>query len=211
MDVFMYLLYDSEKWASDYVEVRGNFQFPELEHGHFEIATRRGTPNTTKINKILLRAARGCGLADSLLTIPAEERDAPTILRYKATYGGRIRRKVTDEREQASEVGSEDIPEELLPSFDKPLRGTIRLPAEEEPFREQEEMPPRSIKAVLQKRLEEKKKEKAELRKAGAPGASGSMSSKKTPPPPPSKKRPLSAPSSSKDTLASKKTNTLFC
>lgn len=38
-------MYDSEKWASDYVEVRGNFQFPPGEYGKFEVAVRRGEPS----------------------------------------------------------------------------------------------------------------------------------------------------------------------
>lgn len=37
-------VYDSEKWVSDYVEVRRNFQYPPNEYGHLEITTRRGDP-----------------------------------------------------------------------------------------------------------------------------------------------------------------------
>lgn len=37
-------MYDSEKWASNYVEIRGNFQYPPDEYGEFEVATRRGEP-----------------------------------------------------------------------------------------------------------------------------------------------------------------------
>ncbi|XP_058210090.1 uncharacterized protein LOC131322692 [Rhododendron vialii] len=66
-------------------------------------------------------------------------------------------------------------------------------------------MPPRNIKEVLQKKLEEKEREKARLQKAGGAAASGSVPSKKVPPPPPSKKRPLSAPPSPKEPPASKK------
>ncbi|XP_058192111.1 uncharacterized protein At3g60930, chloroplastic-like [Rhododendron vialii] len=66
-------------------------------------------------------------------------------------------------------------------------------------------MPPRNIKEVLQKKLEEKEREKARLQKAGGAAASGSVPSKKVPPPPPSKKRPLSAPPSPKEPSASKK------
>lgn len=45
---------------------------------------------TQKLNKDWLRRAQGCGLASALLTISKEERDTPTILEYKVTYGGRI-------------------------------------------------------------------------------------------------------------------------
>lgn len=35
-------MYDLEKWASDYVEVRGNYQYPLREYGRLEVPTRRG-------------------------------------------------------------------------------------------------------------------------------------------------------------------------
>lgn len=38
-------MYDSEKRASDYVEVQGNYEFPPGEYGLFEVPTRRGDPS----------------------------------------------------------------------------------------------------------------------------------------------------------------------
>lgn len=138
--------------------------------------------DTPKINRDLLKEARGCGLALVLLTIPREERDAPTILGYEATYRGRIRGKASNEGEKkkASQIDPVELPEERIPSVEKPLQGALRLPTEGEPFAEEaeEEMPPRSMRAVLQEKLE---REKAEKKKSGA---SGSGPSQKVPPPP---------------------------
>ncbi|KAI8563350.1 hypothetical protein RHMOL_Rhmol03G0105200 [Rhododendron molle] len=39
-------MYDSEKWASDYVEIRGNFMYPPDEYGQFEVPKRRGCPTS---------------------------------------------------------------------------------------------------------------------------------------------------------------------
>ncbi|KAI8547723.1 hypothetical protein RHMOL_Rhmol07G0217800 [Rhododendron molle] len=121
-------MYDSEKWASDYVEVRGNYQFPPAEYGQFEVAKARGNPNTTRINKNLLRFAKGCGLADSLLTIPREERDTPTILQYDATYGGRIRGKGAEgnKRKKSYEVDLTELPEDLFPSPSAPTSKRVK-------------------------------------------------------------------------------------
>lgn len=41
-------MYDSEKWASDYVEIRGNFMYGPLKYGRFEVPKRRGTPSKNK-------------------------------------------------------------------------------------------------------------------------------------------------------------------
>ncbi|KAI8571323.1 hypothetical protein RHMOL_Rhmol01G0110800 [Rhododendron molle] len=138
-------MYDSEKWASDYVEVRGNYEFPPGQDDHVYVAKERGNPNTTKINKNQLRLAKDCSLADSLLTIPREERDASTILQYDATYGGRIKRKGAEGsgKRKSPIVDLPELPEDQLPNPDKPLRGT-------------------------------RAKEEAERKKAGASGASGS-------------------------------------
>lgn len=38
-------MYDSEKWASDYVEIRRNFMYPPGEYGQFEVPKRRDTPS----------------------------------------------------------------------------------------------------------------------------------------------------------------------
>lgn len=149
-----------------------------------------------------MRLAKRCGLASSLLTIPSGERDAPTILRYDATYGGRIRSKVVD---KASEADPRVLPEELLPSKDKPLRGTLRLPTEAEPFEGEETMPPRSMKAILQKKLKEKERELAEQKKSGMLGASGSVPSQKALPPSLFQKRPPSATIPAQDAPASKR------
>lgn len=66
-------------------------------------------------------------------------------------------------------------------------------------------MPPRSMKAILQEKLERKEKEKAKREKAGTPKASGSIPSKKVPPPPQSHKRPPTTTISSQDAPASKR------
>ncbi|KAI8572479.1 hypothetical protein RHMOL_Rhmol01G0202300 [Rhododendron molle] len=125
-------MYDSEKWASDYVEVRGNYQFRPSEDDQFYVAKERGNPNTTKINKNLLRLAKDCGLTDSLLTILRAERDAQTILQYDATYGGRIRGKGAEgsEKTKSTTVDLTDLPKEQLPNPNKLLRGTVRQPTE---------------------------------------------------------------------------------
>lgn len=162
--------------------------------------------DTPKLNKDWLRAAKGCGLASALLTIPKEERDAPTLLDYEPTYRSFIRGKESTkgEKKKAPQIIPNDLPEELLPSFEKPLRGVLRLPTEEEPFPDDENMPPRSMKVVLQEKLERKEKEAAELKKSGAPGASGSTPSLKGPLPPPQKRPPI-APTSPKDASVSRK------
>lgn len=38
-------MYDSEKWASDYIEIRGNFMYSPDKYGVFEFPKRRGTPS----------------------------------------------------------------------------------------------------------------------------------------------------------------------
>lgn len=38
-------MYDSEKWASDYIEVRGNYQYPLGEYGLYEVPRHRGDPS----------------------------------------------------------------------------------------------------------------------------------------------------------------------
>lgn len=100
-------------------------------------------------------------------------------------------------------------PEELLPSRDKPLRGTLRLPTEADPFQGEERMPPQNMKAVLQKKLEEKERELAEQKKSGVLGASSSVPSQKVPPPSLPLKRPPSATISSQDKSASKRVKAL--
>lgn len=75
--------------------------------------------------------------------------------------------------EKSLEEDTFELPEERLPSKDKPLRGTLRIPTEAEPFEGEETMPPQGIKAILQKKLEEKEKNLAEQKKTGSLGASG--------------------------------------
>lgn len=41
-------MYDSEKWASDYVEIRGNFMYGPFEHRRFQVPMRRGTLSKNK-------------------------------------------------------------------------------------------------------------------------------------------------------------------
>lgn len=126
----------------------------------------------------------------ALLTIPMGKRDALTLLNYKPTYGGFIRGKTSDEGEKKKALQADlvDLPEELLPITEKPLRRVLRLPTEEEPFPDDENMPPQSMKAVLQEKMERKEREKAELKKSRAIGATGSTPSVKVPYPPPSQK-----------------------
>lgn len=38
-------MYDSEKWASDYVEIRGNFMYGPDDYGFFEVPKHRGSPS----------------------------------------------------------------------------------------------------------------------------------------------------------------------
>lgn len=104
------------------------FSIAQLAFCLFLTAIFLCSADTPKLNKDLLRVARGCGLASALLTISREERDAPTIFDYEATYGGRIRGKAIDggEKEKDSQVDPSSLPEELLPSQDKPLRGVLR-------------------------------------------------------------------------------------
>lgn len=42
-------MYDLEKWASDYVEVRGNYQYPLREYGRLEVPTRSGEPSKHRL------------------------------------------------------------------------------------------------------------------------------------------------------------------
>lgn len=41
-------MYDSEKWASDYVVVRSNYQYPSNEYGRFEVPTCRGEQSKSR-------------------------------------------------------------------------------------------------------------------------------------------------------------------
>ncbi|KAG5530568.1 hypothetical protein RHGRI_025504 [Rhododendron griersonianum] len=93
--------------------------------------------DSSKINRVLLKRCKDqASLALALLSIPAAERDAPTLLDYTPTYQGFIRQKatpivVTEQpviEEEAPQDSFGEIPDILLPGIDRPLRGELRLP-----------------------------------------------------------------------------------
>ncbi|KAG5531346.1 hypothetical protein RHGRI_026088 [Rhododendron griersonianum] len=130
-------------------------------------------------------------LEEVILSFPEKERDAPSILRYKPTYQGFIRQKgkkpadkdkpakkakvakQTRQEEKLEEVPEDSfgpLPECLLSSSHRPLRGKIREARDEATDEEGEEieMSPRNIIADL----EERKKKKDEARAKAKTGSS---------------------------------------
>ncbi|KAE9445070.1 hypothetical protein C3L33_23035, partial [Rhododendron williamsianum] len=202
---------------------------------------RNVTGYTSKVNKFFLKLCKGKpSLEEVILSFPEKERDAPSILRYKPTYQGFIRQKgkgPADEdkpvkktkvakqtrREEESEEVPEDsfgpLPECLLPSSHRPLRGQIREARDEATDEEGEkiEMSPRNIIADLEERKRKKDEAKAKA-KAGSSVGEPTVKSVKAKsssiqvPDSPAGKRPLSSTSQGKglpkDTRSEKKQRT---
>lgn len=167
-------------------------------------------------------------LASAILSFPEEERDAPAILDYTPTYQGFIRQKeapsvVVEHPEQQEEKAEEvledsfdEIPDILLPSLQRPLRGKLKLPREQDIDEEGEEVEDMLSKDIIGE-LERKKKKRKEEEKAKAAAKSGSsvqgliiktshLTGSKVPPPAsPVGKRPHSSTIQTKEAPAEKR------
>ncbi|KAG5550202.1 hypothetical protein RHGRI_015232 [Rhododendron griersonianum] len=166
-------------------------------------------------------------LEEVILSFPEKERDAPSILRYKPTYQGFIRqkgKKPADEDKPAKkakvakqtrqEEKSEEVPEDsfgplpecLLSSSYRPLRGQIREARDEAIDEEGKEieMSPRNIIADLEERKKKKDEARAKAKTGSSPGGPTVRSAKVKSssiqiPDSPAGKRPLSSTSQGKD------------
>ncbi|KAE9444716.1 hypothetical protein C3L33_23386, partial [Rhododendron williamsianum] len=186
--------------------------------------------DTSKVNKFFLKLCKNKpSLEEAILFFPKKERDAPSILNYKPTYQGFIRQKgkkpadedkpakkakvakQTRREEKPKEVPEDSfgpLPECLLSSSHRPLRGKIREARDEATDEEGEEieMSPRNIIADLEERKKKKSEARAKASGKIGPSASGStIRSTKAKgssiqiPDSPAGKRPLSSTSQDKD------------
>ncbi|KAE9444672.1 hypothetical protein C3L33_23430, partial [Rhododendron williamsianum] len=184
--------------------------------------------DTSKVNKFFLKLCKGKpSLEEVILSFPEKERDAPSILRYKPTYQGFIRQKgkkpadednpakkakvvkKTWQEEKLEEVPEDSfgpLPECLLSSSYRPLRGQIREARDEATDEEGEEieMSPRNIIADLEERKKKKDEARAKAKTGSLSGGPTVRSAKAKSssiqiPDSPAGKRPLSPTSQGKD------------
>ncbi|KAG5528498.1 hypothetical protein RHGRI_029253 [Rhododendron griersonianum] len=201
----------------------------EEEEEEGDQAEERGAvADTSKVNKFFLKLCKGKpSLEEVILSFSEKERDAPSILRYKPTYQRFIRqkgKKPADEDKPAKkakvakqtrqEEKSEEVPEDsfgplpecLLSSSYRPLRGQIREARDEATDEEGEEieMSPRNIIADLEERKKKKDEARAKAKTGSSAGGPTVRSAKAKSssiqiPDSPAGKRPLSSTSQGKD------------
>ncbi|KAI8560118.1 hypothetical protein RHMOL_Rhmol04G0231000 [Rhododendron molle] len=117
--------YDLEKWASNYVEVRGNDQYLPGESGHFEVTKRRGNPREIrevgkgKGQEKEIWAARGFGINSE------PKGSSPTITERSSTCPHVPKEQEKEKEEGKGKEAAQDL---NTPSIAFTLQSGLALP-----------------------------------------------------------------------------------